>query len=197
MTTAYLVSVSALFFGAGAAVAWHLTSDHYRSRLSAANQSLAIYKAWWERDSGKALIAQAELDLIAEQRRSAGRQSHKAERALFIDTALWLSEQPVQPLRPRAEIEAEVAARRAARANEVLPAVVSPSAGVPAEAQRSPIKGRSGQQCTPSEPTGRGRGVLPPTQAVAPQRQYGRRSCPTNRAVQSAPAETPTMMKGA
>lgn len=173
------------------ATAAGLTALCFRSRLNAANQSLAIYKAWWERDSGKALIAQAELDLIGEQRRSAGRQSHKAEKALFVDTALWLSEQPVQPLRPRAEIEAEVAARRAARAHEVLPAVDSPSAGVPAEAQRSPIEGGSGQQCTPNEPTGRGRGVLPPTQAVAPQRHFGRRSCPTNRAVESAPAEFP------
>lgn len=195
MTTAYLVSVSALFFGAGAAVAWRLTSDHYRFRLSEATQRLATYQAWWERDSGKALIAQAELDLIAEQRRSAGRQSHKVEKARFADTALWLSEQPVQPLRPRAEIEAEVAARRAARANEVLPVAFSSPAGIPAEAQRSPIKGGSGE-CTPSKPTGRGRGVLPPTQQAAPQRQFGRRSCPTNRAVESASAEFP-QQKGA
>lgn len=174
---------------ASSATAAGLTALYFQSRLSAARMSANLFRQWWERDSGKMLIAQAELDLIAEQRRSAGRQSHKVEKAVFVDTALWLSEQPVQPLRPRAEIEAEVAARRAERAKEVLPAVYSLSAGVPAEAQRSPSKGRSGQLRTPNEPTGRGRGVLPPTQAVAPQRQIGRRSCPTNRAVESASAE--------
>lgn len=86
MTTAYLVAACACWCGAGAAVAWRLTSDHYRFRLSEATASAARYKAWWERDSGKALIAQAELDLIAEQRRSAGRQSHKAQNALFAAT---------------------------------------------------------------------------------------------------------------
>lgn len=180
---------------ASSATAAGLTALYFQYRLNAANLSLATYKAWWERDSGKALIAQAELDLIAEQRRSAGRQSHKAERALFVDTALWLSDQPVQPLRPRAEIEAEVAARRAARTNEVLPVVANPASGVPADLSAGRSKGRSGQ-VTPDMPTGRGRGIIPPAQAVAPQRQFGRRSCPTNRAVESAPTEFP-QRKGA
>lgn len=91
MTTAYLVSVSALFFGAGAAAAWRFTALHYRSRQNAARMSAHLFRKWWERDSGKMLIAQAELDLIAEQRRSAGRQSHKAERAVSRETARTLA----------------------------------------------------------------------------------------------------------
>lgn len=179
MTTAYLVAACACWCGAGAAVAWRLTSDHYRFRLSEATASAARYKAWWERDSGKMLIAQAELDVIAEQRRMAGRQSHKAGRALFAD---------------RTEKLKQCVASR--DANDVLPAVHSSASGISAAPQRRLTKGGSGQQCTPNEPTGRGRGT-PPTQAVAPQRQFGRRSCPTNRAVESAPAEFSPMKKGA
>lgn len=55
-------------------------------RLSAVNAKASLYKAWWERDSARAIIAEAQLDVIAEQRRSAGRQSHKAEKALFAAT---------------------------------------------------------------------------------------------------------------
>lgn len=184
MTTASTLALCAVSSGAGA-LAMALFSS---SRLSAAIAEAARYKAWWERDSARAIVAEAENDLTRQQRIDAGRQSHKAERARYADTALWLSEQPVQPLRPRAEIEAEVAARRAARANEVLPAVASPSAGIPADPSAGSLKGGSGQ-VTPDMPTGRGRST-PLTPTVAPQRQFGRRSCPTNRAVESAPAES-------
>ena len=137
MTTAYLALVSGASCVVGAMAAWRFTSDHYRSRLSEASLSLANYKAWWERDNGKMLIAQAELDLIAEQRRSAGRQSHKAERELFRETADRLSTLPPQPLRSRAEIEAEVAELRAARKAQLnLPDAANPAPGNPAGVQR-------------------------------------------------------------
>lgn len=190
----YQALISGLFFGAGALAACRFTALHYQSRLNEARASANLFKDWWERDSGKMLVAQAELDLIAEQRRSAGRKSHQAEKALFVDTALWLAEQPAQPLRPRVEIEAEVAARRAARINETLPVAANPAPGNPADLSAGRITGRSGAT-SPDRLTGRGRGS-PPTQEVAPQRQIGRQSCPTNRAAQSAPAETPTTMKG-
>lgn len=115
MTTAYLATACACWFGAGAAVAWRLTALHYRSRLKEATASEALYRSWWERDSARAIVAEAQVDLIGEQRRSAGRQSHKAEREIFRETADRLASGPAQPLRPRHEIEAEVAAIRAAR----------------------------------------------------------------------------------
>lgn len=115
-----------------------LTALYFRSRLSAANLSLANYKAWWERDSGKMLVAQAELDLIAEQRRSAGRQSHKAERARFLETADRLRFAAPSPPRPRAEIEAEVAALRAARKAQA-DRIYRPGRGKP---EARPCRGR-------------------------------------------------------
>lgn len=163
---------------ASSATAAGLTALYFRSRLNAATERLATYQAWWERDSGRAIVAEAKLDLIHQQHVDAGRKAHEPFRVLRRETTEKLM---------------QCVAKR--DANEVLPAVFSSSAGIPAEAQRSPIEGRSGE-CTPSKPTGRGRGALPPTQAVAPQRQFGRRSCPTNRAVESAPAEFP-QQKGA
>jgi len=85
-TTAYLVSISALWCGAGAAAAWKLTALHYRSRLSEATASEARYKALWERDSGKMLIAQAGLDFIHQQHVDAGRKAHAPFRALRAET---------------------------------------------------------------------------------------------------------------
>lgn len=70
---------------ASSATAAALTALYFRSRLNRARASANLFREWWERDSGKMLIAQAELDLIAEQRREAGRQSHKAERALIAE----------------------------------------------------------------------------------------------------------------
>lgn len=155
-------------------------------RLSAVKAQRDLYRAWWERDSGKMIVAQAELDLIREQRREAGRQSHKAERALFRETAERIASLPAQPLRPRNEIEAEVAAIRAARRNKpldgagrgVLPAS-SPARGGfdcpsplshPAGAQRPGQRVRSGAQA--------------PALAV-------RTSAPLTRRGQPSPAETP------
>lgn len=180
---------------ASSATAAGLTALYFRSRLSEARASANLFKEWWLRDSGKMLVAQAELDLIAEQRRSAGRQSHKAQRALFVDTALWLSEQPAQPLRPRAEIEAEVAARRAAHTNEVQPDAANPAPGSPADLSAG--RKSCGSGSNPMTPTGRGRGISQPTPGVAPNWQFGRRSCPENRAAESASAETTPEAKGA
>lgn len=168
----YQAIISGLFFGAGALAAWRFTADHYQSRLSEATRSANLFKDWWERDSGKMLIAQAELDLIAEQRRSAGRQSRKAQNALFAAT----TEKLKQCVAQRDD-------------NETSPPAANPAAGDPAGAQRPEKMGRSGE-ASRNRLTGRGRGT-PPTHAVAPQRQIGRQSCPTNRAVQSAPAEHP------
>ena len=110
----------ALYFAAGAAVAWRFTALHYRDRLREEARSSALYRAWWERDSARAITAEAELDLRRQRHIDAGRQSHKAERALFRETAERIASLPAQPLRPRHEIEAEVAAIRAARRNKPL-----------------------------------------------------------------------------
>lgn len=189
MTTASTLALCA----ASSATAAALTALYFRSRLSAARASANLFKDWWLRDSGKMLVAQAELDLIAEQRRSAGRQSHKVEKALFVDTALWLAAQPAQPLRPRAEIEAEVAARRAARNNEILPAAANPASGNPAGAQRPEQEGGTGHRYAGQDT---GAGILPDVTPRVASRESPGRSCRRNRAGYSAPADTPKMMKG-
>lgn len=174
----YHLLESALWCGAGAAVAWRFTALHFRSRLSEVTQQLATYKAWWERDSGKMLIAQAQLDLIHQQHVDAGRKAHAPFKALRAET----TEKLMQCVALR-------------DANEVLPVAANPAPGIPAGAQRPEQQGRSGK-ASPNRPTGRGRGS-PPTQAVAPKRKTVRRSCPTNRAVESAPAEITLNRKGA
>ncbi|WP_260581154.1 hypothetical protein [Sphingopyxis sp. PET50] len=155
-----------------------LTALYFRSRLSEARASANLFRMWWERDSAKMLIAQAQLDLIHQQHVDAGRKAHEPWRALRRETTEKLM---------------QCVAKR--DANDVLSDAANPAPGIPAGVSAAPQAGGSGG--IPSMPTGRGRGQLPPTQAVAPQRQFGRRSCPTNRAVESASAEIPMTMKGA
>ncbi|MGV1682943.1 hypothetical protein [Sphingopyxis sp. NJF-3] len=68
-----------------------LTALYFRSRLSEARASANLFRMWWERDSEKMLVAQAELDLIRQQRIDAGRQSHKAEKARCAETTRALA----------------------------------------------------------------------------------------------------------
>jgi len=86
MTWTSDLALSALWFGAGAAAAWRFTMLHYQSRLSAAKQSANLFAAWWERDSAKMLIAQAQLDLIHQQHVDAGKKAHEPWKALPIET---------------------------------------------------------------------------------------------------------------
>ena len=172
MTTAYHALELALCSGAAALAAWRFTADHYQSRLSEATRSANLFKDWWERDSGKMLIAQAQLDLIHQQHVDAGRKAHAPFKALRAKT----TEKLMQCVAQRDD-------------NETSPPAANPAEGDPAGAQRPEKMSRSGE-ASRNRLTGRGRGT-PPTHAVAPQRQIGRQSCPTNRAVQSAPAEHP------
>lgn len=176
-TTAYLVSLSALWFGAGAAAAWKLTALHYRSRLSEATASEARYKAWWERDSGKMLIAQASLDLIHQQHVDAGRKAHAPFKALRAATT-------------------EKLMQCVANRNNPPAAFPEPAPGTPAGLQRPRKTSGTGQA---SRSTGQdiGRG-LPPH--VTPRVNAGNEpgeSCRRNRAGYSAPADFPPSMKGA
>lgn len=152
--------------------------------LATARQSANLFAAWWERDSGKMLVAQAELDLIREQRREAGRQSHKAERELFRETADRIASAPAQPLRPRHEIEAEVAAIRAAR-KSITPAASMTAPGFPAGRQRPEREGGTAlKRCSADRTRGR-----------SGQRSEGAAmrstSSPAKPRGNSAPAETP------
>lgn len=86
MTWTSDLALSALWFGAGAAAAWRFTMLNYQSRLSAARQSANLFAAWWERDSAKMLIAQAQLDLIHQQHVDAGKKAHEPWKALRRET---------------------------------------------------------------------------------------------------------------
>lgn len=158
--------------------------------LATARQSANLFAAWWERDSGKMLVAQAELDLIREQRREAGRQSHKAERALFRETAERIAGLPAQPLRPRHEIEAEVAAIRAAR-KSVQPAASMTAPGFPAGRQRPEREGERGRETPRHTGQDTGAGTSPDVKQRARAGNAPGRSCRRNRAGNFAPAETP------
>lgn len=147
-------------------------------RLSEAVDEAGRYREKWIRDSGRMMIAQASLDLIHQQHVDAGRAAHAPFKALRAETTEKLM---------------QCVAKR--DANDVSPDVISSSSGIPADPSAGSKQGGSGIM-RPDMPTGRGRGVLPPTQAVAPQRQIGRRSYPTNRAAESTPADH-TQAKGA
>lgn len=158
-------------------------------RLSAVNAQRDLYRTWWERDSGKMIVAQAEIDLIREQRREAGRQSHKVERALFRETADKIASLPAQPLRPRHEIEAEVAAIRAAR-KAIKPTAANPALGFPADLSAGrKMSGR--RQASPHSGQDTGAGILPDVTQRASDRTPPVDTCRRNRAGHSAPAETP------
>lgn len=152
-------------------------------RLSAVNAKASLYKAWWERDSARMIIAEAQVDLTRQQRIDAGRRSHKAEQAVIDarteDLRLCVIARKSHPL------DGALAAPTSTAREGCGPSV--PFSKIPAGAQRPEQEGGSGGE-TPDMPTGRGRGN-PHTQDAAPQRQFGRRSCLENRAVESASAE--------
>ncbi|PQM29421.1 hypothetical protein CVO77_00335 [Sphingopyxis lindanitolerans] len=60
-----------------------LTALYFRSRLSAARASANLFRQWWERDSARMIIAEAQVDLTRQQRIDAGKLSHKAEREVI------------------------------------------------------------------------------------------------------------------
>lgn len=170
-----------------------LTALYFRSRLNAARASASLFAAWWERDSGEMLIAQAELDLIAEQRRSAGRQSHKAERELFAATTETLRQCVAARDANHDPLEAGRGERPAssAREDQTPPAPFPFSCGGSA----APKADESGGYY-PDMPTGHG---------AADSRRLSSGSRPGNRPAKSAgatvrsihPAEFPQPMKGA
>jgi hypothetical protein len=82
MTWSSDLAICALWFGAGAAAAWRFTKLHYQSRLNEARRSANLFSAWWERDSAKMLVAQAQLDLIHQQHVDAGKKAHEPFKAL-------------------------------------------------------------------------------------------------------------------
>lgn len=171
MTTAYLVAVSALSCAAGVT----LTALHYRSRLSEAKASEARYKAWWERDSGKMLIAQASLDLIHQQHVDAGRKAHEPWRALRRETTEKLMQCVANRDNP--------------------PSTSEPVLGFPADLSAGRKTSATGQvHRSAGQDIGRG---LPPhvTQRASAGNEPGQ-SCRRNHAGYCAPAEFPPSMKG-
>lgn len=131
------------------------------------------YRQWWERDSAAAITAKAELDLIHEQRRAAGRLSHKAERALFDKTTDML--------------------RQCVERRDTQPVDPEP-AGFPADRSAGPIRsGRGGLLSSRAAGQDTGAGFLPDVTPRASAGNEPGRSCRRNRAGHSAPAETPKM----
>lgn len=179
MTTAYLVSLSALWCAAGAAAAWKLTALHFRSRLSEATTSEARYRALWERDSGKMLIAQASLDLIHQQHVDAGRKAHET----------WFAARD-----RRTELLREA---NAARQLNTLPAAFpEPATGFPADLSAGRKESRR-RQVAPHSGQDTGAGILPDVTPRASDRNAPVDTCSRNRAGHPAPAENPPSMKGA
>ena len=144
MTWTSDLALSALWFGAGAAAAWRFTMLHYQSRLSAAKQSANLFAAWWERDSAKMLIAQAQLDLIHQQHVDAGKKAHEPWKALQNLGLPRQSRQPAQRFKT--------------------------GAGHSCRASAAPVRGRNGTG-TPIEWTGHGRGHPPRRNAVGKHRE--------------------------
>lgn len=165
-----------LYFAAGAAVAWRFTALHYRDRLAAMTQSRDTYREWWERDSARAITAEVEIDLIREQRRMAGRQSHKAERALIASTTEKL--------------------RQCVELRKIQPVAANPAPGFPADRSAGRTMGGTAQA---SRSTGQdtGAGILPDATPRASGRNKPVDPCRRNRAGNFAPAETTKAMKGA
>lgn len=130
------------------------------------------YRQWWERDSAAAITAKAELDLIREQRRAAGRLSHKAERALITEKTDML--------------------RQCVERRDTQPVDPEP-AGFPADRSAGPS--RSGRGGHPPRAAGQdtGAGFLPDVTPRASAGNEPGRSCRRNRAGHSAPAENLTM----
>lgn len=172
MSTAYHALISGLFFGAGALAACRFTALHYQSRLNEATASAALYKVWWERDSGKMLIAQAQLDLIHQQHVDAGRKAHEPWRALRRET----TEKLMQCVADR---------------HETSPLAANPAAGDPAGAQRPQKVGGSGRETPRHAGQDTGAGILPDVTPRASGRNKPVDPCRRNRAGHFAPAEHP------
>lgn len=134
-------------------------------RLSAVKAQRDLYRRWWERDSGKMIVAQAELDLIREQRREAGRQSHKAERALIAARTEEL--------------------RRCVAARSIQPVAANPAPGFPAGRQRPEREGGTALKRCSADRT---RGRSGQRSEEAAMRSTISRAKPRGN---SAPAETP------
>ncbi|ALC12503.1 hypothetical protein [Sphingopyxis sp. 113P3] len=91
------------------------TALYFGSRLSAARASARLFKACMVDAETRALRAEARLDLNHHKHVEAGKAAHSATRALRAATTEALRRAAPNPPRPRAEIEAEIIARRAAR----------------------------------------------------------------------------------
>lgn len=173
MTWTWDLALSALWFGAGAAAAWRFTMLHYQSRLSAATQSANLFSAWWERDSAKMLVAQAQLDLIHQQHVDAGRKAHEPFKALRRATTDKLMDCLANRDNP--------------------PSASKPALGIPAGRQRPPSEGETGQEPR-SNGQDTGAGILPDATLWASTGNEPGQGCGSNRARHFAPAET--NMKG-
>lgn len=175
MTWTSDLAICALWFGAGAAAAWCFTMLHYQSRLSAATQSANLFAAWWERDSAKMLVAQAQLDLIHQQHVDAGRKAHEPWKALRRETTDKLMDCLANRDNP--------------------PSASKPALGIPAGRQR-PQRKSGRRQVAPLPGQDTGAGILPDATPRASEGNSSFDPCRRNRAGHSAPAETPEM-KGA
>lgn len=163
----------------GTAVA--LTALHFQSRLNAARASANLFAAWWERDSAKMLIAQAQLDLIHQQHVDAGRKAHEPVRALRRET----TEKLIQCLAMR-----EPGSTQPATDPE-------PVLGFPADLSAGRTKSGRGKQSPQQSGQDTGVGILPNVTPRASGRNEPVDPCRRNRAGYSAPAEFPPIMKGA
>lgn len=147
--------------------------------LATARQSANLFAAWWERDSGKMLIAQAQLDLIHQQHVDAGRKAHEPFRALRRET----TEKLMQCVAKRDAIE-------------ISPPAANPAAGDPAGAHRPERMGGRGRETPRHSGQDTGAGILPDVTPRASDRNPPVDPCRRNRAGYSAPDDTPTMTKG-
>lgn len=173
MTWTSTLALCAASFGAGIVTMGIISS----SRLSAAIAETALYKAWWERDSARAIVAEAQVDLTRQQRIDAGKAAHAPLKAL------------------QAERTDDLRRCIAQRQLNTLPAVAEPATGIPAGAQRPPKKSGT-EQVGRSTGQDTGRELPPHVTPRASDRNPPVDTCRRNRAGHFAPAETPKM-KGA
>lgn len=166
---------------ASSATAAGLTYLYFQSRLSAARASANLFAAWWERDSAKMLIAQAQLDLIHQQHVDAGRKAHEPARALRRET----TEKLIQCLALRDPGSTQPATDP------------EPVMGFPAALSAGSSKSGRGRQSPQQSGQDTGAGILPDVTPWASDRNEPVDPCRRNRAGYSAPAEFPPIMKGA
>lgn len=177
MTTASILLASL----ASASTAAGLTYLYFQSRLNAARASANLFAAWWERDSAKMLIAQAQLDLIHQQHVDAGRKAHEPARALRRET----TEKLIQCL----ALRDPGSTQPATDPEPVMGFPADLSAGRKASARGRVRASQTGQDI--------GRGHPPHVTPRASDRNEPDDTCDRNRAGYRAPAEFPPIMKGA